>query len=103
MCTLLYQEPDKCFECDSQHPYEPYLHRNSHRIENVIYLMDSNRDQTWWQSVNGVYLLCNNPREHNQSNASVLIHVCKTCLFLSERYILILYIAEEFYKMIRLL
>ncbi|KAM4562148.1 laminin subunit beta-1 isoform 1-T2 [Odontesthes bonariensis] len=47
------QEPDKCFECDSQHPYEPYRHRNSHRIENVIYLMDSNRDHTWWQSVNG--------------------------------------------------
>ncbi|KAF3696520.1 Laminin subunit beta-2 [Channa argus] len=47
------QESDKCFECNSQHPYDPYRHRHSHRIENVIYLMDSNGDNTWWQSVNG--------------------------------------------------
>lgn len=47
------QESDKCFECNSQHPYDPYHHRNSHRIENVIYLMDRNEDNTWWQSVNG--------------------------------------------------
>lgn len=50
------QEPDKCFECDSQHPYDPYRHRNSHRIDNVIYLMDArdrSGDNTWWQSVNG--------------------------------------------------
>uniref|UniRef100_A0A8C2ZAT6 Laminin, beta 2-like n=1 Tax=Cyclopterus lumpus TaxID=8103 RepID=A0A8C2ZAT6_CYCLU len=46
------QESDKCFECSSQHRYDPYRHRNSHRIENVIYLMDRNGD-TWWQSVNG--------------------------------------------------
>lgn len=48
------QESDKCFECNSRHPYEPYRHRNSHRIENVIYLMDRNEDLTWWQSVNGL-------------------------------------------------
>uniref|UniRef100_A0A8C9YFE3 Laminin, beta 2-like n=1 Tax=Sander lucioperca TaxID=283035 RepID=A0A8C9YFE3_SANLU len=48
------QESDKCFECNSQHRFDPYHHRNSHRIENVIYLMDSNGDNTWWQSVNGV-------------------------------------------------
>uniref|UniRef100_A0A3Q3VKW8 Uncharacterized protein n=1 Tax=Mola mola TaxID=94237 RepID=A0A3Q3VKW8_MOLML len=47
------QESDKCFECNSQHPYDPYRHRNSHRIENVIYLMDSNGNNNWWQSVNG--------------------------------------------------
>uniref|UniRef100_A0A674N9V3 Laminin, beta 2-like n=1 Tax=Takifugu rubripes TaxID=31033 RepID=A0A674N9V3_TAKRU len=47
------QESDKCFECNSQHGYDPYNHRNSHRIDNVIYLMDSNEDETWWQSVNG--------------------------------------------------
>uniref|UniRef100_A0A8C6PJN2 Laminin subunit beta-1 n=1 Tax=Nothobranchius furzeri TaxID=105023 RepID=A0A8C6PJN2_NOTFU len=47
------QEPDKCFECDSRHPYDSYRHRNSHRIDNVIYLMDSDGDHTWWQSING--------------------------------------------------
>ncbi|XP_041860156.1 laminin subunit beta-1 [Melanotaenia boesemani] len=50
------QEPDKCFECDSRRPYDTYRHRNSHRIENVIYLMDArdpSGDHTWWQSVNG--------------------------------------------------
>uniref|UniRef100_A0A673C7J4 Laminin subunit beta-1 n=1 Tax=Sphaeramia orbicularis TaxID=375764 RepID=A0A673C7J4_9TELE len=47
------QESDKCFKCNSQHRYDPYHHRNSHWIENVIYLMDSNGDHTWWQSVNG--------------------------------------------------
>ncbi|XP_051915351.1 laminin subunit beta-2 [Hippocampus zosterae] len=47
------QESDKCFECNSQHPYHPNRHRNSHRIENVIYLVDSNGDNTWWQSANG--------------------------------------------------
>ncbi|KAM7404247.1 hypothetical protein PAMP_011613 [Pampus punctatissimus] len=50
---LLCCESDKCFECNSQHHYDPYHHRNSHRIENVIYLTDRNRDNTWWQSVNG--------------------------------------------------
>ncbi|XP_034074333.1 laminin subunit beta-2 [Gymnodraco acuticeps] len=45
------QESDKCFECNSQHPYD--RHRNSHRIENVIYLMDRDESNTWWQSVNG--------------------------------------------------
>ncbi|CAG6021045.1 unnamed protein product [Menidia menidia] len=47
------QEPDKCFECDSGRPYDAYRHRNSHRIQNVIYLTDANGDPTWWQSVNG--------------------------------------------------
>ncbi|XP_061621813.1 laminin subunit beta-2 [Phyllopteryx taeniolatus] len=47
------QESDKCFDCNSRHPYEPYRHRNSHRIDNVIYLMDSHGDTTWWQSANG--------------------------------------------------
>ncbi|XP_077371311.1 laminin subunit beta-1 isoform X3 [Festucalex cinctus] len=47
------QESDKCFECNSQHPYNLQRHRNSHRIENVIYLMDSNGDNMWWQSANG--------------------------------------------------
>ncbi|XP_005744725.1 laminin subunit beta-2 isoform X1 [Pundamilia nyererei] len=47
------QQPEKCFECNSQHPYDPNVHSNSHRIENVIYLTDSNRVNTWWQSVHG--------------------------------------------------
>ncbi|XP_041655654.1 laminin subunit beta-2 [Cheilinus undulatus] len=47
------QESDKCFECNSQHDYDFYRHRNSHRIQNVIYLMDRNGENTWWQSVNG--------------------------------------------------
>ncbi|XP_034447228.1 laminin subunit beta-2 [Hippoglossus hippoglossus] len=47
------QESDKCFECSSQHRYDPYRHRNSHRIENVINLMDNIGSNTWWQSVNG--------------------------------------------------
>ncbi|XP_076019504.1 laminin subunit beta-1 [Genypterus blacodes] len=47
------QESDKCFQCNSQHRYDPHRHRNSHRVENVIYLKDRNGDYTWWQSVNG--------------------------------------------------
>ncbi|XP_068184392.1 laminin subunit beta-1 [Antennarius striatus] len=47
------QESDKCFECNSQHRYDPFRHRNSHRIENIIHLMNDNGDNTWWQSVNG--------------------------------------------------
>ncbi|XP_071205207.1 laminin subunit beta-1-like [Salvelinus alpinus] len=47
------QESDKCFACNSQHPYDPYNHKNSHRVKNVIQLKDSNEDLTWWQSVNG--------------------------------------------------
>lgn len=53
VCVLPWQESDKCFECNSQHHYKPGYQRNSHRIENVIYLMDSNGDETWWQSANG--------------------------------------------------
>uniref|UniRef100_A0A667ZMI4 Laminin, beta 2-like n=1 Tax=Myripristis murdjan TaxID=586833 RepID=A0A667ZMI4_9TELE len=47
------QESDKCFQCNSQHPYDPLRHRNSHRVENVISLMDDEKNITWWQSVNG--------------------------------------------------
>uniref|UniRef100_A0A8C6PHY4 Laminin subunit beta-1 n=1 Tax=Nothobranchius furzeri TaxID=105023 RepID=A0A8C6PHY4_NOTFU len=52
-CIVSHLQPDKCFECDSRHPYDSYRHRNSHRIDNVIYLMDSDGDHTWWQSING--------------------------------------------------
>uniref|UniRef100_A0AAY5KX69 Laminin, beta 2-like n=1 Tax=Esox lucius TaxID=8010 RepID=A0AAY5KX69_ESOLU len=48
------QDSDKCFSCDSRQPYNPYYHRHSHRVENVIQLKDRNEDFTWWQSVNGV-------------------------------------------------
>ncbi|KAJ8412324.1 hypothetical protein AAFF_G00145910 [Aldrovandia affinis] len=48
------QESDKCFQCDSRRPYDPSEFRNSHRIENVIYLSDRNKDTTWWQAANGV-------------------------------------------------
>ncbi|XP_031421824.1 laminin subunit beta-1 [Clupea harengus] len=47
------QESDKCFECDSRRPHDPYYHRISHRVENVITLTDRNDDLTWWQAVNG--------------------------------------------------
>uniref|UniRef100_A0AAY4DRU2 Laminin, beta 2-like n=1 Tax=Denticeps clupeoides TaxID=299321 RepID=A0AAY4DRU2_9TELE len=47
------QDQDKCFECNSQRPYSSH-HRNSHRVENVIYHTDKHGDPTWWQSVNGV-------------------------------------------------
>ncbi|XP_030624313.1 laminin subunit beta-2 [Chanos chanos] len=47
------QESDKCFMCDSRRPYDHYYHRNSHRVENVIYLRDSRGELTWWQAVNG--------------------------------------------------
>ncbi|XP_062872107.1 laminin subunit beta-1 [Trichomycterus rosablanca] len=48
------QESDKCFMCNSRRPYDPYHHRNSHRVENVIYMKDSETGElTWWQSING--------------------------------------------------
>ncbi|KAI5612331.1 laminin subunit beta-1 isoform X2 [Silurus asotus] len=47
------QQSDKCFTCDSRRPYDSNHHRTSHRVENVIYLKDSNENLTWWQSVNG--------------------------------------------------
>uniref|UniRef100_A0AAX7SDX4 Laminin, beta 2-like n=1 Tax=Astatotilapia calliptera TaxID=8154 RepID=A0AAX7SDX4_ASTCA len=52
-CIVSHLQVKKCFECNSQHPYDPNVHSNSHRIENVIYLTDSNRVNTWWQSVHG--------------------------------------------------
>lgn len=70
-CPLPHQEPDKCFECDSRHPYEPYRHRHSHRIQNVIYLMDENEDHTWWQSVNGV-CVCS-PTAHKDALSLLLL------------------------------
>ncbi|XP_036386703.1 laminin subunit beta-1-like [Megalops cyprinoides] len=47
------QEANKCFLCDSRRPYDPNSARNSHRIENIIYLRDRNGDATWWQAANG--------------------------------------------------
>lgn len=82
VCFLLPQESDKCFECNSQHRYDPSHHKNSHRIENVIYLTDRNGQNTWWQSVNGVCacVLCiySITRHKNMVIvliASVLLHV----------------------------
>ncbi|KAM6977412.1 laminin subunit beta-1 [Aplochiton taeniatus] len=46
-------DSDKCFQCNSQRPYDLSHHRQSHRVQNVIYLQDQNADLTWWQSVNG--------------------------------------------------
>jgi len=46
------QDSDKCFICNSQEPYDAYNHRNSHRVENVIYQRDRRGELTWWQSVN---------------------------------------------------
>ncbi|KAG7472317.1 hypothetical protein MATL_G00107440 [Megalops atlanticus] len=47
------QGADKCFVCDSQRPYDPYWNKNSHGVENVIYLQDRTGELTWWQSVSG--------------------------------------------------
>ncbi|XP_074861708.1 laminin subunit beta-2-like [Carettochelys insculpta] len=44
------QDSEKCFSCDSRSPSL----RNSHRIENVVYLSDQDGRRTWWQSENGV-------------------------------------------------
>ncbi|XP_068816522.1 laminin subunit beta-1-like [Struthio camelus] len=44
------QDSEKCFTCDSR---DPAL-RDSHRIENVIYLSGPDGQRTWWQSENGV-------------------------------------------------
>uniref|UniRef100_A0ACB8EGB4 Uncharacterized protein n=1 Tax=Sphaerodactylus townsendi TaxID=933632 RepID=A0ACB8EGB4_9SAUR len=44
------QDSEKCFTCDSRSPSL----RESHRIENVIYLSGQDGEQTWWQSENGV-------------------------------------------------
>ncbi|XP_067908301.1 laminin subunit beta-1 [Heterodontus francisci] len=47
------QEVEKCFQCDSTRSYHPFNNRNSHRVENVIYLTDQREERTWWQSENG--------------------------------------------------
>ncbi|TRY90633.1 hypothetical protein DNTS_003700 [Danionella cerebrum] len=47
------QDSEKCFKCNSREPYDAYHHRNSHRVENVIYPTDRTGELTWWQSVNG--------------------------------------------------
>uniref|UniRef100_A0A8C8SXF9 Laminin subunit beta 2 n=1 Tax=Pelusios castaneus TaxID=367368 RepID=A0A8C8SXF9_9SAUR len=44
------QDSEKCFICDSR---DPSL-RNSHHIQNVIYLGGPDGQHTWWQSENGV-------------------------------------------------
>ncbi|XP_062977695.1 laminin subunit beta-1-like [Elgaria multicarinata webbii] len=44
------QDSEKCFTCDSRSPSL----RESHRLENVIYLSGQDGEQTWWQSANGV-------------------------------------------------
>ncbi|XP_056304742.1 laminin subunit beta-1 [Danio aesculapii] len=47
------KDSEKCFICHSENPYDAYYHRDSHRVENVIYPMDSTGELTWWQAVNG--------------------------------------------------
>nr|XP_042700198.1 laminin subunit beta-2 [Chrysemys picta bellii] len=44
------QDSEKCFSCDSRSPSL----RNSHRIQNVVYLGGRDGHTTWWQSENGV-------------------------------------------------
>lgn len=69
---LLLQESDKCFECNSQRPYHPEHHRNSHRIENVIYLMNPEETKkTWWQSVNGRWSRVGQGADATRSGRSV--------------------------------
>nr|XP_033781668.1 laminin subunit beta-4-like isoform X2 [Geotrypetes seraphini] len=43
------QDSEKCFSCDSRAPYL----RDSHQIQNVIYLAGREGEKTWWQSENG--------------------------------------------------
>ncbi|XP_024056502.2 laminin subunit beta-1 variant-like, partial [Terrapene carolina triunguis] len=43
------QDSEKCFSCDSRSPSL----RNSHRIQNVVYLGGRDGHTTWWQSENG--------------------------------------------------
>ncbi|XP_078066136.1 laminin subunit beta-1 [Mustelus asterias] len=47
------QELEKCFQCDSRRPHDPFHNRNSHQVKNVIYLTNQGQERTWWQSVNG--------------------------------------------------
>ncbi|XP_029457074.1 laminin subunit beta-4-like isoform X2 [Rhinatrema bivittatum] len=44
------QDSEKCFSCDSRASYL----RDSHQIQNVIYLTGQDEEKTWWQSENGV-------------------------------------------------
>ncbi|KAJ8269152.1 hypothetical protein COCON_G00117590 [Conger conger] len=55
-CILGHLEDEqKCFTCDSRHPYNRYNNPNSHLIENIITTFDPERKMKWWQSVNGVH------------------------------------------------
>ncbi|KAM8821354.1 laminin subunit beta-4 [Eudromia elegans] len=54
-CIVGYLEADqKCFLCDSRHPYNSYTQHNSHMIENVITTFEPDRKKKWWQSENGI-------------------------------------------------
>ncbi|XP_053576686.1 laminin subunit beta-4 [Bombina bombina] len=44
------QDSEKCFFCDSRSLDQ----KESHEIENVIYLTGPDEEKTWWQSENGV-------------------------------------------------
>ncbi|XP_053324821.1 laminin subunit beta-1-like [Spea bombifrons] len=44
------QDSEKCFLCDSRAPNR----KESHRIQNVIYLTGPDAEKTWWQSENGM-------------------------------------------------
>ncbi|KAM6320647.1 laminin subunit beta-4 [Aegotheles albertisi] len=54
-CIVGYLEAEqKCFLCDSRHPYNPYTQHNSHMVENVITTFEPDRKKKWWQSENGI-------------------------------------------------
>ncbi|NXG31934.1 LAMB4 protein, partial [Dromaius novaehollandiae] len=54
-CIIGYLEAEqKCFLCDSRHPYNSYTQYNSHMIENVITTFEPDRKKRWWQSENGI-------------------------------------------------
>ncbi|XP_029473145.1 laminin subunit beta-4 [Rhinatrema bivittatum] len=54
-CIIGYLEGEqKCFQCDSRYPYNPYTQSNSHPIENVITTFEPDRKKKWWQSENGI-------------------------------------------------
>ncbi|XP_025931830.1 laminin subunit beta-4 [Apteryx rowi] len=54
-CIIGYLEAEqKCFLCDSRHPYNSYTQHNSHMIENVITTFEPDRKKKWWQSENGI-------------------------------------------------
>ncbi|XP_075455855.1 laminin subunit beta-4 isoform X2 [Ascaphus truei] len=58
-CIIGYLEDEqKCFNCDSRNPYNPYTQPNSHLVENIITTFEPDWKKKWWQSENGMDHVC---------------------------------------------